>query len=273
MRKRLSDANHDRRPRTSVQKACFFPFSSFQSSVFAQQTAFEKITRENQAPMKGEVDMKWWLFRVIPGVESLLLWWLPASTKQMTFQWQSTIPPVWSHNGNPLFTGNPERADVRGQNKWLFNGNPGQVKPSCCHFMARQDWSECTRVLCILTPLAVGVYLQCIGSALGTLAENGCGSTAAPSRPQRELNCNDYSTHLATKGKETIVLFTWLSSFNSTFWHFTPPGKLTQDLYKVINSSSDVIGFTTLTGLNMLSCAWMHDSQSECHSIQSWDQN
>ena len=34
-----------------------------------------------------------------------------------------------------------------------------------------------------------------------------------------------------------------------------PLGKLTQDLYKVINSSSDVIGFTTLTGLNMLLCA------------------
>ena len=69
-----------------------------------------EITWENQ---KGEVDMKWWLFRVIPGVESLLLWSLPASTKQMTFQWQSTIPPVWRHNGNPLFTGNPERANVR----------------------------------------------------------------------------------------------------------------------------------------------------------------
>ena len=37
--------------------------------------------------LKGEVDMKWWLFRVI-GVERLL-WRVRASTKQMTFQWQS----------------------------------------------------------------------------------------------------------------------------------------------------------------------------------------
>ena len=37
--------------------------------------------------LKGEVDMKWWLFRVI-GVERLL-WRVRARTKQMTFQWQS----------------------------------------------------------------------------------------------------------------------------------------------------------------------------------------
>ena len=85
------------------------------------------------------------------------------------------IPPVWIHNDNPLFTGNPELANVRGQNKWLFNGNPGQVKPSCCplHGKARLRCTEvcctalhcvlCTRVRCIPTALAVAVYWQCIG--------------------------------------------------------------------------------------------------------------
>ena len=96
------------------------------------------------------------------------------------------------------------------------------------------------------------VHWQCIGHFSREWLRFNC---CPRPRPQRELNCNDYSTHLVTKGTETIVLFTWLSSFNPTFWHFMPLGKLTQDLYKVINSSSDVIGFTTLTGLNMLLCA------------------
>ena len=172
------------------------------------------------------------------------------------------IPPVWEHNGNPLFTGNPVGKCESQQNKWLFNGNPGQVKPSCWPLDGKTGlrWTgslhsiECTRVLCILTPLAVAVYLQCIGH----FSREWLRFTGSRPRPQRELNCNDYSTHLATKGKETIVFFTYLS-FNSTFRHFTPLGKLTQDLYKVINSSSDVIGWKRLTGLNMLLCvdAWI----------------
>ena len=44
------------------------------------------------------------------------------------------------------------------------------------------------------------------------VAVHGRPEQLTPPRPHRELNCNDYSTHLATKGKETIVLFTLLSS-------------------------------------------------------------
>ena len=81
----------------------------------------------------------------------------------------------------------------------------GKPNPHAGHFMARQDCSECTRVLCILTPLAVGVYLQCIDSALGTLAENGCGSTAAPVPVHRENWTAMITAHIwPPKGKKQL---------------------------------------------------------------------
>ena len=166
MRKRLSDGNQ--RPKLEplfLRHPC--PLS-LQFSVFAR-THFEaagKSLGKIRIRLKGEVDMKWWLFRVI-GVERLL-WWLRAGTKQMTFQWQSSSIGfrLFGSTMAIRFSRAIQRANVRGQNKWLFNGNPGQVKPSCwpLHGKARLRWTDCTEVC--YTALQHLWQWQCICSAL-----------------------------------------------------------------------------------------------------------
>ena len=198
------------------------------------------------------------------------------------------IPPVWIHNDNPLFTGNPELANVRGQNKWLFNGNPGQVKPSCCplHGKARLRCTEvyCTAQCTVCYAQEYGAFQQlwqwqCIGNALGTLGENGCGSRAArtahpPSSTQRiELQWLQHTFgHQRERNNCAFHSPVLLRIDWCTFHHFKPSGQLTQGLREVTNSSWDVISSKTWQ-VWICGEAWMHESQSECHSIQSWDQN
>ena len=91
--------------------------------------------------LKGEVDMKWWLFRVI-GVERLL-WWLRAGTKQMTFQWQSTS--IGFRLFGSTMTIRFSRA-IQSWQMWEEKTNDfsmaiqGKSNPHAAHFMARQGW-------------------------------------------------------------------------------------------------------------------------------------
>ena len=111
MRKRLSDVNPHRQLRSPVPPHSPLFLSMFRVCSPADPFwAAGKSLGRIRIGLKGKVDMKWWLFRVIAVWRGSFDDCAPEH-KTNDFSMailEHWIPPVWIHNGNPLFTGNPE---------------------------------------------------------------------------------------------------------------------------------------------------------------------
>ena len=184
--------------------------------------------------LKGEVDMKWWLFRVI-GVERLL-WRVRARTKQMTFQWQSksigfrlfgpTMTILFSRQSR---AGKCKRRTKQMTFQW-------QSRASQTLMLATSWQGPDVHSNTFVSGRVLAVHWLCIGCALavhwlciGHFRENGCGWQAASAAPHRELSCNDYSIW-PPKGKEHLC-----SSLYQDNWHKI---KLTNPSWDEIGSKS-----------------------------------